>query len=308
MCSIFYLLYIHKIKIITNFYMYSFVFNSIYISLFNIKVFYLFLGNAVGEQYENTIAFRRLSRCPQHRHVLCRIVVQYCRFLRLLEVWRKYEGFHYTQSSTRPGAGTIRQSNDRCRDLPHLWTSVLRAHGDNLEECQAIFRLPATAWRILSPYCTGNLYRLCSDRDPQFGSVYLPRRSCMPVHVGSHVPVGDRTGNRLGTGERPRQVELAIMEEYCHHLFRRVGLPHRHVCQYPRDLGRQMRHRVRREERPIKVAREYRSSSDVCRAASTTYDSVLDVSRADDAMLSADRPSGPGWGFSRIPIPCPSCR
>lgn len=242
--------------------MHSFVFNSICILLCVIKSRNLFLGNALGEQYENTITFRRLSGCPQHWHVLRRIVVQYRRFLRFLEVRRQHKGRHYAQSSARSGAGAIHQDNDCYCDLPHLRTSVLRAHGDYLEERKAVFRLPAIARRIFPPHPIGDLYRLRGDRDPQFGSIYLPRRGCMFVHVGSHVPLDDRIGNRLGTREWPWQVELAAVEEYRHHLFWRVGLPHRHVCQYPRDFGRQMRRWVRRKEQLTKAAREYCSSSD----------------------------------------------
>lgn len=267
-----------------------------------VKIYNLFSGNAVGEQHENTVAFHRLPGCSQHWYVLRRIAVQYRGFLRLLEIRREHEGLHYAQSPARRGAGAIRQGNDRHCDLPHLWTSVLRAYGDYLEERQAVLRLPSTTRRVPPPCRIGDLHRLRGDRDPQFGSVHLPRRGCVSVHVGPHVPVDNRTGDRLGTGERPRQVELAAVEEYRHHFFRRVGLPHRHVCQYPRDPGRQMRRRVRREERPTRVAREYRSSSDAHRAASITYDSVLDVFREDDVMLSEDRPSGPGRGSSRIPI------
>lgn len=237
--------------------------------------------------------------CPQHWHVLRRIVIQHRRLLRLLEVWRDHEGFHHAQSSAGPGAGPNRQGDDRHCDLPHLRTSVLRTYGDHLEEPEAILRLPPTARRVPTPYLIGDLHRLRGDRDSQFGPIHLPRRGSVPVHARPHVPIGDRAGDRLGAGERPRQVELAALEEYRHYFLRRVGLPHWHVCQYPRDPGRQMRRRRRREERPAKVAREYRSSSGVRRAASTTYDSV-----PGDATLSADRPSGPGRAaLTRIPIP-----
>lgn len=80
-----------------------------------------------------------------------------------------------------------------------------------------------------------------------------------------------------------------------------------------------MRRWMRREKRSVTTAREYRSSPDIIRTTSTTYNCVLDafcvrVDRrmivdderndgGNDVTLSAGGSSDPEWDSSRISIP-----
>lgn len=207
--------------------------------LIDFLIISLFTGNAPREQHEDTDALHRLPRCPEHRHVLRGIVIQHRRFLRLLEIRRGHESLDHIEPRAERYPCPIRQIDDRRGHLPHLRPPILRAHGDNLEKRETIFRFEETLSRIRDTYRDGDIHGDRGYCHTKLGSVHFLGRRRMPVHPWLDVPVGDRTGHRVGSGKRIGRLLLETVEELGYHLVRRAGLSDRYLREHPRDSRRE---------------------------------------------------------------------
>ena len=123
--------------------------------------------------------------------------------------------------------------------LAHLRPPILRAHGDNLEKRETIFRFEETLSRIRDTYRDGDIHGDRGYCHTKLGSVHFLGRRRMPVHPWLDVPVGDRTGHRVGSGKRIGRLLLETVEESGYHLVRRAGLSDRYLREHPRDSRRE---------------------------------------------------------------------
>ena len=188
-----------------------------------------------------------MPRRVEHRHVLRGVAVQHGWLLRLLAIRRGHEGLDHSELGTGRRPRAVCQDNDRGSDLPHLRAAILRADGDHLEESQTVFRLEEAPRRIHDPYKHGDFHSVRGDRHSKSRPVHLVGRRRLPLHPRADVPICNRTGHRVGTGERTGSVLLEALEEPGDHRVRRVGFPNWDLREHPGDpRGTQMKRRVRR--------------------------------------------------------------
>ena len=194
-----------------------------------------FIGDAIGEQHEDSLPLHRLPWSSQYWYVLRSSPLQCHWILRLSQIRRRHRRVDHTQSPKRPGSRPIRKHHDSRCYLPHLRSPILRSYGNHLEESETIFRFEETRWRISCPHYPRHLHSCRSNRCSQFGTSDIPSRCCMSFHNGSDVPIGHRTRHRLGTREWTWKVELEVMEEHRHHMFRYPRFLDGNLLQYTGD-------------------------------------------------------------------------